>query len=224
MGSFALKPKGVIFDFDGVIVDSLRLHLCGWSHAYAKVFKKELEAKLLANLVGKSTRSIAKLLAANEYRLDKVAELITEKHDYIMREEVFAPLFYKVSDFMDVLTRKGVPFGIASHSPRAFIIKHLNFHKLRVFTIVGMEDCRAFKPSPEPFLLCARQLAIPFTEHSSVWVLEDSLPGIVAANRAGMISIGIASQHSVAELSAAGANVAHRSIADMMGIDWLEYG
>ena len=216
-----MKPKGVIFDFDGVMVDSLHLHLKGWSFAYQEIFHKELEAHVLSSLVGRSTQGIAKFLAQKENGVDKAAQLVAKKFEYIEGENVFASIFPNIPEFMQLLARWEVPFGIASHSPRRFIEKHLKIFGLNVSVIIGLEDCRAFKPSPEPFLLCARTLGISFTDHAAILVFEDSIPGIVAANKAGMISVGIATQHSLPELYDGGANVACLTIGETMEPEWM---
>ena len=216
-----MKPKGVIFDFDGVLFDSLGLHLDGWFYAFREVFKKELDKDVLQSLIGRSTTGIAKLLTENEKSSQKAEQLISLKHEYIEREGTFASMFPGVSDCMGLLTDWGVPFGIASHSPRSFIEKHLRKEKLHVNVIIGLEDCRALKPSPEPFFQCARAMKVEFIHHSVMLVMEDSVPGIVAANRAGMISVGIASQHSVKKLYDGGARVVCQAIVETASKEWM---
>ena len=52
--------KGVLFDFDGVLVDSLPAHLKAWNLAYLNIFGEELSENQKSHIKGMSTRSIAK--------------------------------------------------------------------------------------------------------------------------------------------------------------------
>ena len=216
-----MGPRGVIFDFDGVIADSLNLHLAGWSFAYSEVFNKELSSLVLAGLVGRSTQGIARLLAESEHSVSEIKNLIAKKLEYIEADENLAPIFPNVDKLMEQLQELKVPFGIASHSPRGFIERHLKIIGIRVPVIIGLEDCRAFKPSPEPFFLCARSLGISFIDHPSTFVFEDSTQGILAANRADMVPIGIASQLTEEQLYSAGARIVFRTIGESIHKEWM---
>ena len=54
------KSKGIIFDFDGVIVDSIPAHLAAWTTAYKEIFKRDMSVEKKEYISGMSTNSIAK--------------------------------------------------------------------------------------------------------------------------------------------------------------------
>jgi len=80
--------------------------------------------------------------------------------------------------------------------------------------IVTADDVRMGKPDPEVYFLAARRIGVNPEE---CIVFEDSLVGVQAARRAGMRAIGVATAHTAAELTAAGAEDA---IASFEGLTW----
>jgi beta-phosphoglucomutase-like phosphatase (HAD superfamily) len=197
--------SGVILDFDGVVVDSLPLHLKAWDLAYQALFDRTIPPEVLASLVGRSTLAIAKLLCRLEHADHLADKLIRGKEDQMLHLSLAVPLLAGTTQLMDFLTQYNIPFGIASNSPREFLSRILHIHKLEHVLALGKEDYAHPKPSPEPFLICAKKLGISFLDHGDIVVFEDSAHGIRAAIQAGMRAVGVAAQHSNEELLAFGA-------------------
>jgi HAD superfamily hydrolase (TIGR01509 family) len=204
------KPIAVIFDFDGVIVDSLSLHLDAWRQAYQMTFDLPLDD--VEGLAGRSTEKIARILAERCHQPHRSTELATSKKQILKVMKTAIPLIAGARRAMDILSRQSVPYGIASNAPRDFIFSTLNAHNLSVPIVLGVDDVKSPKPAPDIFLLCAKRLGISVTDHQNVFVFEDSTHGIEAAVKAGMIPIGVATQHSDAMLISSGAKAVCRDL------------
>ena len=213
------KPVAVIFDFDGVVVDSLSVHLQAWRDAFQELYGAALDDT--TGLPGRSTGVIANILAQ---RVGKptTADLLADLKRTRLKEQTnqIVPLPGALEAFVWLRENK-IPFGIASNAPRSFILYTLNNYGVILDKVFGSEDVTRPKPEPDIFLKCAKSLDIKFTEHDQIIVFEDSTHGIKAAVTAGMYPIGITSQNSEEVLLSAGAKVACSHIQDAMNRGWF---
>ena len=201
--NFFEKPIAVIFDFDGVVVDSMALHLECWKIAHLQQFGIPLDS--IVGLAGRSTTSIASILAAKAGRPNEGWFLAEKKKQILSAKNTQIPLIPGVLRFMEILRAKNIPFGIGSNAPRNFIQQCLAFHKIEIPCALGIEDSQRPKPAPDIFLAAAQKLGIGHLSHRFIIVFEDSTHGISAAVDAGMQAIGITTQHDEETLAEAGA-------------------
>jgi HAD superfamily hydrolase (TIGR01509 family) len=96
-----------------------------------------------------------------------------------------------VRAFLAALQDRGIPHGIASNSPRAFVGGALAHLGLAVPAVVCGDEVSRGKPHPAIFWDCANRLGVPSTERAGVCVYEDSAHGLHAAKSAGMIPLGV---------------------------------
>lgn len=195
----------LIFDFDGVVVDSLSAHLLAWDKALKKLVGGSLDRSSWNDLRGKATRSIATILCQNYPGLDPNTLILT-KSSLLASNPIDVPLFKGVKDLFLLLDAQGVRFGIGSNAPRAFVRSVVTAHQLPCSVVLGYEDVVTPKPAPDLFLLVAKQLGVSVSDHSKCFVFEDSTHGIEAAIKAGMKAVGVTSQHSEAILKEAGSH------------------
>ncbi len=202
----ALDMRAVLFDFDGVVVDSTPLHLRGWEHAYLEMFQVTLEPEVLAELVGRSTSAIGRILAERSGFPMAKAELVRRKTIYIASHIDSIQPIKGIDVFLKDLRKKNIPYGIVSNAPREFILNTLKHLKLDFPFVLGLENYQRPKPDAEPYMKGAQKIgSIPFQDHRSIFVFEDSTHGLEAAIAAHMTPIGICSQHPPSILTAAGA-------------------
>lgn len=214
-----VKPAGIIFDFDGVVVDSLTVHLEAWKSAYVHLFKDPLENT--EGLVGRSTLAIAELLTTRANQPHMKLELAELKRSILRESQTSILPIPGALESFEWLAQERIPFGIASNAPRAFIIQTLDQLNVRVDHIFGIDDVPRPKPEPDGFMLCARSIGISFLDHSRTIVFEDSVHGLKAAVTAGMHPIGVTTQNSDAELKAGGALKTCRDIAHAFANGWF---
>lgn len=207
-----MSIEALIFDFDGVLVDSERVH---W-----KLYQEVLEPlglgfsweEYVAKWIALHDEGCMRAVAAErgkELPDSQFAQLVMEKAEGFEKilkkgEFVFFPGVRKL--LADLSAR--IPVGIASGALRVEIEHILEANGLSAhFTaIVGAEDCQGHKPDPEPYTRAlARLNAANGTsitpEHCGV--IEDTPAGIRAARAAGMRCIGVTNSFDAAKLKGA---------------------
>lgn len=189
--------KTVIFDMDGVIVDTEPVH----HYAYNQQFKQlgiTISPELYASFTGNSTKNIFERLRAHFDLKQGVEELVQTKRQlfneaFDSKEDLH--LLEGVEDLIKELYAHGMQLVLASSSAHVTIQRIFNRFKLhQYFThIVSGEDFPKSKPHPAIFLKAAESAG---TALSQCIVIEDSTNGIMAAKAAGIYCIGYDSFHS----------------------------
>ncbi len=193
--------KGVIFDLDGVIVDTAKFHFLAWRKLANDLgfdFTKEQNEELKGV---SRVESLKKILEWGELELSKTEfkrQMALKNENYLsyvakMDKDEILPGVKKVIDY---LIKNNIPFALGSASKNArTILKKI--HLLEKFdAIVDGNDVSKAKPDPEVFLIAAEKINIK-PENSIVF--EDSVAGVQAANNAKMISVGIGEQETLGE-------------------------
>lgn len=189
--------KTVIFDMDGVIVDTEPVH----HYAYHQHFKKlniEVSDDLYNTLTGNSTRNVFQKLKAQFNLKEEVEELIQTKRSifndaFDTKEDLF--LIDGVEDLIKNLHKSGIQLIVASSASKVTINRVFNRFKLhQYFThIVSGEDFPNSKPHPAIFEFAANLSIAP---KENCIVIEDSTNGIQAAISAGIYCVGYKSKNS----------------------------
>lgn len=218
--ALAKPAAGFIFDFDGVVVDSLSTHLRAWETATAALFGMSLVNP--TRLIGYSTAAIGMLLAKEAGDPTKAPELVRLKREALESQKDAVEALPGTKNLFKKLAAHNLPWGIASNANRAFITQTLATLDLDVPLVVSVEDVRNPKPAPDIFLLCATRLGISHLDHKRTIVFEDSVHGIHAAVKAGMFAVGLTTQHPEGVLQKAGAQLTCESLADVVAGNWLD--
>lgn len=214
-------PAAIIFDFDGVLVDSLALHLKAWESAFVSVFNQPYEPAWSKEIIGHSTQWIAGFLCDKINTTEQNASLIQCKNQFLRSGSHKAPWLPGSQELMNRLANLQIPFGIASNAPRGFIDETLKHHGLDGIIFFGREDYQSPKPSPEPFFKAAKALGIGISTHDKVVVFEDSTHGLEAAIAAGMVAFGVATQHPPEYLLTHGAHAVCLNLKDDVLLQWV---
>jgi HAD superfamily hydrolase (TIGR01509 family) len=187
----------VIFDMDGVIVDTEPVH----HYAYHKHFKQlniEITPEIYASFTGNSTKNIFEKLKAQFHLEEDIPTLVETKRSlfndaFDSKEDLY--LLDGVEDLIKDLHSNGIQLVLGSSSAKVTInriFKRFDLHKY--FThIVSGEDFPKSKPHPAIFQHAAFLAQTP-VEHCIV--IEDSTNGILAAKAAGIYCIGYDSENS----------------------------
>jgi HAD superfamily hydrolase (TIGR01509 family) len=211
---FNFLPRAVIFDFDGVVVDSLGSHLAAWTQACHEILNVELLGT--HGLPGRSTLAIARVLS-ERFGRPELAETLMHRKRSIMASEGFGiDVFPGVSELLQTLKARKVPVAIGSNATRSFIDSILPRTDLEFPVICTIDDVEQPKPAPDVYLLAAKKLGISHIHHHEIVVLEDSPHGLRAAVKAGMYAVGIASNGLREELIAEKAKFVVDHTGDIM--------
>jgi beta-phosphoglucomutase len=214
------QPAGFIFDFDGVVVDSIGAHLQAWSYAVRTLFNQELVQP--SRLIGHSTVSIGIILAEEAGHPEQAPDLVSLKRAALESRQSRVDALPGARELFDKLSSSNIPWGIASNANRAFIEITLAELAMKAPLVCAVEDVRNPKPAPDVFLLCAQRLGISPAEHKRIIVFEDSVHGIQAVVKAGMFAVGVTTQHDVDQLTRAGAKVTCDNLSDAIRLNWME--
>jgi beta-phosphoglucomutase len=195
----------VIFDMDGVLVDTNPYHRRAWLAFAAEIGRGLTDAALRDRVFGwRTEEAIGNLwgplptVVVADYAARKEA-LYRE----LIRREI-RPVA-GLHAFLGRLQAGGVRRALATSACRenvALIVGALGLGTAFAPVVFGEEVVRA-KPDPAVFLLAARRLA---ADPARCLVIEDSLSGVAAAKAAGMRCLALTTTHTAAELRAAGAD------------------
>ena len=187
--------EAVIFDLDGVIVESENAHITAEKQTFLK-YGVKISAEELHRYTGTTAKAMFTALIA-KYRLTTTFEKMNNEKEKILfklLEQETEPTKGVIS-LMQELKRRGIKLAVGSSSTRKlidFVLKKLNITSL-FDCIVAAEDVAHSKPDPEIFLKAAARLG---TNPSQCLVIEDAALGVEAAKRAGMKCIGYRNPHS----------------------------
>jgi beta-phosphoglucomutase-like phosphatase (HAD superfamily) len=184
--------KGLIFDLDGTLVDSMPFHFRGWKSACEK-FGAEIDTAFLR----KHTGSPGWLIAGEILKKCGLNGRVTV--DEIMNQKLIE--FYKdqhlvksIQPVVDIVKKyHGIlPMSVGTGGHREAVERSLEVTGLRQYfdIIVTANDVDNFKPHPETFLKCAEMMQI---EPLHIEVFEDGDLGIEAAHKAGMVATDVRS-------------------------------
>lgn len=198
-----MLPKGFLFDFDGVVVNSFKSHYGAWSSAFEELFEEKI-APYPKSLVGVAPIKIAEYFCGLVNQTEKAGELFLVKDKHLDIYFTAPEILPGVSEITSFLSDKSIPYGIASNATRLFIKNCIDKLNLNFETFFGVEDYIKPKPAPEAYITLAKSLDFSESDFKDIWVFEDSLTGTTAAKLAGMQPIGILTQYSEEELKEAG--------------------
>lgn len=191
--------RAVIFDMDGVIVNSEPHHERAFYDVVREIGYQDLGGLKFADYVGRSDFELWVDFIARNKPAQTLEDLLARKRQRIievMREA--QPIFAGLPDLAAKLAAR-CPLAIASGSEHTVIQTVLSLKGLHRFfsVVVSASDVKRGKPAPDIFLRAATLLKV---EPKDCWVIEDSKPGVAAGLAAGMKVIAITNTHSAEEL------------------------
>jgi len=181
-----MLPSAVLFDFDGILVDT------EWAiyQAWLDTFRKEghdLPLSLYTRCIGSdfdtwSPKAYLEELTGNDFDWTKM----DEDRQVLIRAELdeYGPI-HGVTGLLGEIRRRGIPLAVVSSSSHSWVDGWLEKLELAAFfqEVVCRGDAPRIKPAPDLYLAAAERLGL---EPESCLVIEDSLNGLLSASAAGM--------------------------------------
>lgn len=198
----SFRPRGVVFDLDGTLVDNMALH--------AQAFERFAEAHALPPLTmdlrrridGKRNSEIFPMLFEREMTMDEVLRFEEEKegaYRQISRGRI-APVRGALT-LLARLEAVGIAVAVATSAPLKNVEHTLSETGLaaRLPIVARGDEVPRGKPFPDVFALAAERLRVPVDE---CLAFEDAPIGVAAANAAGMVVVAVATTFSEAQFNA----------------------
>jgi HAD superfamily hydrolase (TIGR01509 family) len=192
----------VIFDMDGVIVDSEPLHQKAFETLFDELGKKHDHGIVFHEFYGRSDTVTLKHFIEKHRLPFELEDLTQRKLKYFLRYlREHRPVFKELHTLVPELAQR-YKLGVASSNFRHIIDVVMDISGLRQHfnVIVGYEDIRFTKPDPEIYFTAAKRLNV---RPSQCCVIEDAALGVQAAKMAGMTCIGLTTSLPAEKLSRA---------------------
>jgi len=188
--------QAILFDFDGVLIDSEPIHFECWKEVMRSVGVDLTWQVYEDRLRGHSGNLLLEELCSLRtppVPFDEMIALYPVKNDLFRDRALHLDLMS--ADVMSLLDElRGMRLAVVSSARQNHLIPILNRVQLldRFDTIVTREDVQQLKPSPEPYLLAAQRLGI-----SRALVVEDSEAGATSGREAGFDVVFVPSYHAM---------------------------
>lgn len=208
MATLRDEPEAIIWDMDGVLVDSNDFHFQAWSEVYRRFSddRQPPSRTRLESLFGMRNDELAARLFGKEKSTPDFVEVVSAEKELLFRENIrgrIRPL-PGVLSWLSYFQARGYDQAVASSAPELniqAILGELQLSSYFAATLSGEENPHmAGKPAPDVFLEAARRLKrIP----NRCLVIEDSVVGVQAAKAAGMACLAVTTTYPAGELTAA---------------------
>ena len=206
--------EAVIFDMDGVIVDSEPYHDQSFLDMWQEMGYGDRHGMHLPDFYGRSDRVLWEAFIEKHHPPQPIEELIGLREErllQILRDK--QPIFNGVPELVQRLAKR-FPLAIGSGSAHRIIDEVLAMRDLRQYfrCAVSSEDVDQPKPAPDIFLLVAKFLGIA---PANCCVIEDTVSGVLAGKAAGMTVLAITNTFKAKALGQAGANQVFETYEDI---------
>ena len=206
---------GVIFDWDGVVIDSEDFHRRSWELLQAEENLTMEEGAFEISFGMRNEQIIPNVFKWAAPDDTKRIQSLGDRKEWLYRDLIRAegiePLPGVVT-LLEELAQAGVPTSVGSSTPRANIDAVMKVIGVagKFREVVAAADVTQGKPHPEVFLTAASRLGC---NPSQSVVIEDAQVGIQAGKAGGFKVLAVATTHAAEELSAA--DVCHRNLASV---------
>ena len=195
-----MKPfAAIIFDMDGVLIDSEPLHTEAWKTLFAELGHARDHGMNFHDYVGVADAVFLRDFLKKHPQSQPPAELQNRKRQQLHRLiRQHRPIYREIHELVPALAQH-YRLAVASSSHQETIAVVLDVAGLTKYfqVTVGGDAVRQPKPAPDIYLAVVRKLSLP---PSQCCAIEDSPTGIIAAKAAGLTTIGLLTSQTAAQL------------------------
>lgn len=196
------RSKGVIFDLDGVLVDTGEFHRLSW-YDLAKKEDFEMSDELFYSTFGMQNYQIIPMLVGREVtaeELDRLSQWKEQRYRELIKGKL--ELLDGVRELIEDLKRAGFLLAIGTSTPLVnleFMLENVPVDGWFDEYVTG-EDVKRGKPEPDTFIMAADKLSLP---PENCVVVEDAVQGVAAGKAAGMAVVAVTTTRERKELGEA---------------------
>lgn len=212
-----MNIKTILFDMDGIVVDSEKLHIEAFEITLAK-YGIKISDEAMLEFVGRSDEAFFEYIYNEVDNSHTEEEMLEEKHKQYDIVSKNLQYIKGVDKFIDLVKDKGLKTALVTSSAKLTVAKadkildHTQFFE----AIVAEEDTNRHKPFPEPYLLGLERTK---SDPNTTLVIEDSINGIKAGKAAGCTVVGMTTSFGKDRLIEAGADMAFDNYEELA--KWL---
>jgi len=175
--------RGVIFDLDGVLVDSMPDHYKAWKMAFKEITDIEVDERMIYLLEGmRGNDLVKKIFEQKNYDDYSIAQKVNERKNQIFKDILTPRTFDGVKELIDLLKcTKAVVSGSARKDVEVLIDR--TFGKNNFDVIITADDIDRGKPDPIGFITALNRMKIDTAE---AIIVENAPLGVEAAIKAGL--------------------------------------
>ncbi|MVM39016.1 HAD-IA family hydrolase [Spirosoma sp. HMF3257] len=193
--------KAVIFDMDGVIVDTNSHHRIAWREYYQRNGKSLSDDDFVQHVSGKhNTDIVAHLFENRPLTSEEVIRLSHEKE--ALFRELYSPVIQPVAgliSFLKALKEAGIRTAVATSAPVENLDFVMDALEIRSYFDALLNESMVGHPKPDPEIYQKAMVMLGVEPTESV-IFEDSMTGIQAAKASGALVVGMATTQSPDEL------------------------
>ncbi|MBA4411537.1 MAG: phosphatase [Odoribacter sp.] len=188
------KAKGLIFDLDGTLANTMPIHYIAWKNAASR-YGIDFTTGLFMQLAGIPLYPTVEKLNQIFGKLIDPQEMGDLKEAEFEKNMQLTPEIKIVTDLVRANHGK-IPMAVGTGGARRLALKTLEIIDLEEYidVLVCSEDVQNYKPHPETFLKCAELMGV---NPEDCQVFEDGALGIQAAQFAGMMVVDVTQYYEV---------------------------
>ena len=210
---------GVIFDLDGVLVDTSQFHLKAW-YDLAEKEGFEMSDHLFYSTFGMQNYQILPMLAKRELsagEIERMSQWKEERYRELIQGRL--ELMGGVKTLIEELKSSGFALAIGTSTPRVnldFMLEQISI-KAYIDACVTGEDVSNGKPAPDTFVKAAEKLSL---SPGKCAVVEDAVQGVESGKKAGMAVVAVTTTRERANLKQA--DIIVDSLNELKADDFLK--
>lgn len=207
--------EGILFDMDGVLIDSEPVHeisLLELSALLGRRFETHAELQVFKGLPELTAANL--LLAQFPESTLRASEVIALRLEKVRQNFQLVKMIAGAKSFLQRCKSAGYRLGLTtSADPSIQQLAFTTFELAGLFdAVITGRDVKIGKPDPEPYLLTAAKLGLAANK---CMVVEDAVAGVCSGKAAGCLVVGVTTSFSEAALSEAGADFVASSFAEL---------
>jgi len=185
--------RSVIFDMDGVLINSMKYHFQSWKKAFENAgisVEEEKFRKMVYELEGLDARQSVRTLCDRHLDKGVIDQIANDKNKIYLSLSSEAKPFADVCLLLDYLNSREVPLAVVTGTPREAAEGMMERHfRGRFKELIAGEDIKSGKPAPTPFLEALKRLNIK--SNNQCLIVENAPLGVQAAAAAKIPVYGI---------------------------------